>query len=229
MRMHRTVSVALAVGVLSAWPIQAWACADFYESATPPPPPKPKPTPEEGMSIAEAAMQKEEPSVAARALAESMPHLRTASMDAPTRELRALRILAIALARTDGALTVPGRFFANTAALRGQNIEWSIATLRLLNQRRPNDPVLESELGEALAHAPVHHAEAESILSSLATRDLMGSAHAYAELARLRILKGDAAASREAALRCQAMTKTPSVCPRAPDPTPLPKVAQTGV
>jgi predicted Zn-dependent protease len=223
--------VALVMGTIAAGMAQALpaeACGDFYTEERPPPKPKPKPTAEESIAIAEPAMLKEQPGVAAGALSEGFPDLKKTGMDAPRQKLKALRTMAVALARVDGALSTPGPFYAATAAARAANLDWSIATLRKLNEARPNDPVLQAELGEALAHVPAQHEEALRVLSALADKDVMGSAHAYAQLARLRASKGDLAGSREAARRCQAMATSPALCPAAPADPPAKVVAQTG-
>jgi hypothetical protein len=231
MRSARAAGVALVMGTIAAGmaqPLPALACGDFYAEERPPPKPKPKPTPDEAISVAEPAMLKEQPGVAAGALSDGFPQLKTMGMDASRQQLKALRTMAIALARVDGALATPGPFYAASAKARAANLEWSIATLRKINETRPNDPVLQAELGEALAHVPAQQDEAIRVLGALADRDVMGSAHAYAQLSRLRAIKGDVAGSREASRRCQAMATSPALCPAAPADAAPKAVAQTG-
>jgi len=228
--------VALAVGALTtcAWVTPAWSCGAYYavempQQPAPKPKARPKPTPDMAMGIAEASIPAEDPGKAAAALAEAFPGLRTTPMDASRQQLKALHLMAVALARVDGALSVPGAFYADGPKTRAANLEWSIAALRRLNEQRANDPVLQAELGEALARVPAHQDEALAILGALAAKDLMGSAHGYAELARLRAQKGDAGPSREAAVRCRAMTRSPAVCPATlPDAPVATKVALNG-
>src|SRR5262249_35445341 len=88
---------------------------------------------------------------------------------------RALRILALASTRADGAITRGGMKGA-TAADRDANLEWSIGTLRALSAKRGNNPTFQTDLGEALARVPAHHDEALSILGELADKDLLTSA-----------------------------------------------------
>lgn len=123
---------------------------------------------------------------------------------------RALRILALATTRSDGALGIGMK--NKTAADRAANLEWSIATLRGLSAKRGNNPSLQTDLGEALARVPAHHAEAKKILGELADKDLLTSAQGYAALAKLRAEAGDANARLAAVKRCEAMTKTPKIC-----------------
>jgi hypothetical protein len=124
---------------------------------------------------------------------------------------RALRIIALANVRRDGNLSVAG-FKGESAADRAANLEWSIDALRGLNAKRANNPSYQTDLGEALAKVPAHHAEALKILGELATKDLLTSAEGYAALARLRAENGDNTARDEAVKRCEAMSKTPRLC-----------------
>jgi hypothetical protein len=124
---------------------------------------------------------------------------------------RALRILALASVRSDGAIAVNG-FTSKTSADRTTNLDWSVATLRGLNAKRENNPSYQTDLGEALAKLPATHAEAQKILGELAAKDLLTSGEGYAALARLRAESGDQAARDEALKRCEAMSKTPAVC-----------------
>ncbi len=231
----RSAGLGLLLGTIAAGMAQAspaQACGDFYAEERPAPKPKPKPTPDEATSIADLAMQKEQPSVAAGALSDGFGQLKsmgTATLPESRQQLKALRTMAIALARVDGVLTTPGPFYAASAAARAGNLQWSVQALRKLNAARPNDPALQAELGEALAHAPGGQEEALKLLGSLAERDVMGSAHAYAQLARLRAQKGDAAGSKEAASRCQAMATSPTLCPaQTADVTVAKAGGQTG-
>jgi hypothetical protein len=120
---------------------------------------------------------------------------------------RGLRILAMAVARKNGGLTV-GAFQGTSEKQKADNLEWSIATLRGLNAKRPNNPALETDLGEALSKVEKYKPEAQAMLGKLADKDLLASAEGYAALAKLKAGTGDAN-GREAALkRCVAMTKT---------------------
>ena len=124
---------------------------------------------------------------------------------------RALRILALASVRSDGGVTANG-FRTKSAGDKSANLDWSVETLRGLNAKRVNNPSYQTDLGEALAKIPAHHAEAQKVLGELAAKDLLTSAEGYAALARLRAESGDTAARDEAVKRCEAMSKTPRVC-----------------
>ena len=124
---------------------------------------------------------------------------------------RALHILAVATARSDGNIAV-STMKAGSEAERAGNLEWSIATLRGLSVKRGNSPTSQTDLGEALARVPAHHEEAFKILGELADKDLLTTAEGYAALARLRAEKGDAHARDAAIKRCEVMTKTPKIC-----------------
>jgi len=120
---------------------------------------------------------------------------------------RGLRILAMAVARKNGALTV-GAFQGTSEKQKAENLEWSIATLRGLNAKRPNNPALQTDLGEALAKVEKYQPEAQKLLGSLADKDLLASAEGYAALAKIKASTGDATGRDAALKRCAAMTKT---------------------
>jgi hypothetical protein len=92
-----------------------------------------------------------------------------------------------------------------------------VSTLRTINAVRTNDPVAMADLAEALSTRTKYEAEALQILQDLADRDLVGSAHAYAVLARLHAGKGDDGASRADLDRCRIMSKQPATVCKAPD------------
>ncbi len=124
---------------------------------------------------------------------------------------RALRIMALASVRHDGAVNAGG-FKGASAGDRSANLEWSVDVLRALEARRANNPTFQTDLGEALAKVPAHRAEAAKVLEELAAEDLLTSAEGYAALAGIRAESGDAAARDEAVKRCETMTKTARVC-----------------
>jgi hypothetical protein len=125
---------------------------------------------------------------------------------------RALRIMALAAIRTDGALTAGKQWRGTTPEEQRANINWAIDTLQALNKQRPNNPSLQTDLGEALSKSEKHREEALKLLGKLAERDLITSPHGYAALARLRALSGDKPGSDAAAKRCEAVAKKPDVC-----------------
>jgi hypothetical protein len=124
---------------------------------------------------------------------------------------RALRILALAVVRTEGGLTVAAMRGTNDTE-KAQNLAWAVTTLRGLNAKRPNNPSLQTDLGEALAKTEGTKPEAAKLLAGLADRDLMASAEGYAALAKIRETSGDAAGRDAALKRCTGMTKSAKVC-----------------
>ena len=125
---------------------------------------------------------------------------------------RGLRIMALAIARTEGALSVGGVFSGATPDERTANLEWAITTLRNLSKLRPHVPFLKTDLAETLSKVPQYRPEALSILTDLADKDLITSAHGYATLARLREASGDKAGGEAALKRCEAIAKKPNIC-----------------
>jgi hypothetical protein len=130
----------------------------------------------------------------------------------PATADRALRVVALAVVRSDGAVN-PGGLRGPGATDRATNLAWSARTLRDLNARHQNNPSYRTDLGEALAKVPSEKVEALLILGQLAEKDLLTTAEGYAALARLRAESGDKAARDAAVARCETMTKNAaSVC-----------------
>jgi hypothetical protein len=181
------------------------------------PPPKPRPAPrviEDNPGLIAAAEQALSEGKLARAAVTTVqvfPALKIVRAGQLPLADRALRILALAVVRSEGKLSVGGLQGA-TAAQRAEAVAWSIDALRRLNAKRINNPSYQTDLGEALSKDPAHHDEALKVLGQLADKDLLTTAEGYAALARLRAAKGDAAARAAAVKRCETMTKTPQIC-----------------
>ena len=143
----------------------------------------------------------------------------------------AVRTMALVTVRTGGAwiykkngtyvLAVPDEQH------RLENLQWAVESLRLawLPSRPgiidpfgddrpaakaqaaarpgvPPNPRDASNLAEALALLPAHHAEAKAILEDLAAKDVITSASAYAALARLRAAASDTEGAKAALQQC---------------------------
>jgi hypothetical protein len=157
---------------------------------------------------------------AAGSIVRMIPHIKTLS---PTRTKliqRAHRVLAVTVARYDGALPIgkevpdyaQGTWLGKTEADRAQNLAWAAKTLRAVAAARNDDPAARTELAEALARVDSSRAEARTILEELAGKDLITSAEGYSTLATLRDGAGDAAGKQAALDRCKAMAKGESAC-----------------
>jgi hypothetical protein len=228
MKLARAAAAALAIlpaaaifGAIFAAPRDAAACggAIFMESR-----PTPRPTPVQEIARAEKALENGQSLVATQAVLGSFPRVRAATAGKDGLETRALRVFALALVRSEGAADEKKAGVATTADwTRKANLEWAVQALREVDAKRPNDPSVKADLGEALARLPHGEAEAHTILGGLDTKDLMGSPQAYAALAKLREKKGDAAGAEAAVKRCEEMTKTPGVCRPAVAPAAKPK------
>lgn len=170
-----------------------------------------------GVAKAEKAVDDEQYLAAAQGAVRAFPDLKSVEPSKSTAVSgRALRVLAMAAVRLDGALTVAGAMKGDTADERAQNLAWAVTTLRALNTKRQNDPGLQTDLGEALAKSSKTQTEAKKLLQELADKDLVASAHGYAALARLDAAAGDKAARDAAVKKCEGMTKTPGIC-KVPD------------
>jgi hypothetical protein len=213
--------LAALLGAATAAGSDASACGYFnYREVRPAAQARPKPVPvaaNDRVAAADQRLEEERLVEAGTEVATAFPSIRQTFAGGSPLETRALRILSLALVRSEGTLRgVPG-FSGASEAERGANLEWAVRTLRSISELRPNDPVTQADLAEALAARAQHEDESRAILANLASRDLVGSAHAYAALARLRASRGDTAASREALGRCELMTKSPAVVCRASD------------
>jgi hypothetical protein len=181
-----------------------------------------KPTPVQEIAKAEKALESGQNLVAAKAILGTFPRVRTAQPGANPLETRALRVFSLVVVRSNGATTEKSAGFASQQDwTTNANLEWAVQSLREIDAKRPNDPTVQADLGEALSKLPHGQDEALKVLQGLAQKDLMGSPHAYAALAKIRSEKGDAAGAEAAIKRCEEMSKVPGVCkPAVPSKQP---------
>lgn len=174
---------------------------------------------EERVNIVLAAdkwLREGRPKATAELLLQHYPSIKTLQ----TKEklvLRARRIVALSIVRTDGLLPIPA-FAASTNDDRRKNLEWAIQALRDSNADAPDTPVILAALGEALATLPEHLQEAYDILARLAARDVLPSAHGYRTLAYLRKLAGDPEGEQAALARADILVKSPPPAESFPKP-----------
>jgi hypothetical protein len=176
---------------------------------------KADPAPQQ-ISSAERSLSQGAVAAAATQVFKVFPRLKTTQPGAGPLSDRALRILSLAAARADGALNVGS---ATTWPMAGvtpeqkeANLLFAIDTLRKLNEKRANNPSLQTDLAEALGKVPRFKSEAYAILTDLAKKDLVASAEGYATLAKLHEAMGEGAPRDAAVKRCEGMTKTPAAC-----------------
>jgi predicted Zn-dependent protease len=187
-----------------------------------------RPTPVQEIARGEKALEGGQNLTAATAVLQTFPRIRTATAGANPLETRALRVFALAVVRSDGQVDEKK---AHVASANGNdwtpksNLDWAVQSLREIDAKRPNDPTVQADLGEALSKTESGQAEALKILQGLAQKDLMGSPHAYAALARLRTSSGDLAGAEAAIKRCEEMSKSPGVCKPVTPQTGKPTVA----
>jgi hypothetical protein len=182
------------------------------------PAPKPKPVPAiDRIAAAEQRLDEERLADAAGQVVAAFPYIQHEVVGLSPLETHAMRILALALVRGDGSLPGTAGFSGTTERQRSAQLGWAVSTLRAVSESRGDDPVAQADLAEALASRPATEDQAVALLDDLAARDLLGSAHAYATLARLRSKSGDAGKVRAALERCELMTKSPSAVCKTPD------------
>ncbi len=227
MKIARVAAFALALAPAAfvfGTPADAQACG---MSVRLDPTPQ-RPTPVQEIARAEKALENGQSLAASQAILGTFPRIRNAQAGSNPLETRALRVFALALVRSEGTADEKKAHVPTTGEwTQRANIEWAVQSLREIDQKRPNDPTVQADLGEALSKLPHGQDEALKILGGLAQKDLMGSPHAYAALAKIRSDKGDSAGAEAAIKRCEEMTKSPGVCkPSAPSsPVAKPAVA----
>ncbi|MBL8609704.1 MAG: hypothetical protein JNL38_20395 [Myxococcales bacterium] len=182
-----------------------------------------RPTPVQEIATGEKSLDSGNYLAAANAVTRTFPAIRNATAGTDPLQTRGLRVLAMSIVRSDGKVAANGQW---TPAA---NLEWAAQTLREIDQKRPNDPAVQADLGEALAKITRTQGEAYKLLSRLADKDLMGSPHAYAALAQLRASKGDEQGMAAAVKRCEEMTKSPAVCKVSPAAKPAEKPGSVAV
>jgi Flp pilus assembly protein TadD len=173
-----------------------------------------RPTPVQEIARGEKALEGGQNLVAAQAILGSFPRIRSATAGANPLETRALRVFSLAVVRSEGKVDEKAAHVASANGIEWTpkaNLDWAVQSLREIDEKRPNDPTVQADLGEALSKTATGQAELK-ILQGLAQKDLMGSPHAYAALAKLRTQSGDSAGAEAAIKRCVEMSKTPGIC-----------------
>ncbi len=176
----------------------------------------------QGIARAEKALDAGDNRAAAGAVLRMIPHIRnykTTTSDSIIN--RALRVLAVATARSGGELhikrQIPAQlhdtWLGNNSETRQANLMWSVNTLQAAAKaQKTADPVMQGELGEALAQLDSTRTEGRKLLEKLDHQDLLTSPQAYAVLAKLRASAGDEGGQAAALKRCRAMAKDASMC-----------------
>jgi hypothetical protein len=173
-----------------------------------------------GVAQAEKKLQAGDRLAAAASVIRMMPHIKSLKGKPGSLVARAERVLAVALSRSHGALTVasevPQEIMGSwQGAKEGEtsaNLAWAVQVLKRQADGKSDDVSLKTDLAEAMARVPEHRAEARTILEDLAKRDLIASPEGYATLAALRSESGDADGQKLALKRCEAMAKSQDAC-----------------
>jgi len=132
---------------------------------------------------------------------------------------RALRVLAVATARTGGQLNLEKQiprqlhsWLGKDADERQASLAWSVQALKAVSKLKKKAPAVQSELAEAMAQLPAHRDSARTALEKLAKKDLLSTPQGYATLADLRAKAGDDDGRLAALQRCKTMAKDDRVC-----------------
>lgn len=195
--------------VLAAFsvPAPAFACGGAIVMRHFQAPAKAQPPPPVLVADAEKKLEEGNHVAAATAAVKAFPKVK-AGLPGAGLEGRALRVTALAVARSEGAVG-PGGAKTSDPKARERNLVWSATALKALDAKaeaeRGGDPAIKANLGEALARREGTRDEAFRVLKDLSDRDLMGSPQAYATLARLAKERGDGALEQSARGRCETM------------------------
>jgi hypothetical protein len=190
-------------------------------------PVKAKPSPVQEIARAEKSLEGGSNTEAAKTVLANFANVRTVTAGDNPLETRALRVFALAVVRSNGTVNERNAgSWSQTEWTPTANLEWAIQSLREIDAKRPNDPTVQADLGEALSKLPRTQDESLKMLGALEKKDLMGSPFAYAALAKIRGEKGDTAGQSAAIKRCEEMSKVPGVCkPATPAAKPAAIVA----
>jgi hypothetical protein len=173
-----------------------------------------------GVAQAEKSLANGNRLAAAASVIRMMPHIKTLKSKPGSLVARAERVLAVALARSQGALPVGaevpdyvlGSWRGVGEGESAANLAWSVSVLKRQSESKGDDVALKTDLAEAMARIAEQRAEARRILEDLAQRDLIASPEGYATLASLRSQSGDADGQKLALERCEAMAKSQDAC-----------------
>lgn len=124
---------------------------------------------------------------------------------------RAQRVMALAVVRSKGAISIGKELGGKTDAQRRDAIAWAVLTLRL-HLGNDSDPVKTVDLAQALALQATGRAEAHRLLRQVADGDLMPSAEGWALLAELGKERGDVEGSKQAVERCKQIASDKVKC-----------------
>lgn len=173
---------------------------------------------------AEALLEAGRPAAALRTAAAARARARVsqpmrARGAADTLDTRISQVMAVAIARLGGAADVErGRARPRASESDRQDaLRWALDVMnRALGTG--DDPFLRARRAEVLARVTGREADARAELETLAQRDLMPDAYAWAALAALRASAGDVAGGTEAMDRCKTIAgrRARAICGESP-------------
>jgi hypothetical protein len=137
----------------------------------------------------------------ARPVVGSMPHI-----------AEAVRVMALACVRTDGAVHSGFGWASATPADRAANVRWGVSRLRMLVRANPESSAAKVDLGEALGRSPATRAEASALLEAADVERAIRSPEGLLALARLRDAGGDPAGAVAARIECVYLDVSPLRC-----------------
>lgn len=174
-----------------------------------------------GVAHAEKQLEKGQYADAAGSVVRMMPHIKNLEVKKHSKLVaRALRVLAVATARSEGKLDIEDQtpdnvqdtWLGSSVEDKDANLLWAVDVLRDVNEVKKDDPLAQTQLAEALARVDGNEEEAFQILDKLAKKDLVASPEAYAVLADLKAQRGDVEGQKLALKRCAEMAPESHLC-----------------
>ncbi len=198
--MCRAVAVSLVFSVLALTPSGAEACINEVSLD------ELLPTPTTRIHFAEKQLEEGHLTIAATWVKKVYPNIRSLDASAPPLALRAERVFALALVRSEGKLD------ESVGWAPSGNLAWAHVTLADLARVKKESPTAIADLAEAQIRLPTTRAAGVAALEELDRRDLLGSAHAYRALAIARAEAKDDGGVKAAMVRCAAMSVNKRHC-----------------
>jgi hypothetical protein len=163
------------------------------------------PTEHRNVALASELLSRGETKDAAWILQQTWPRLPEAtpvSTSIPVIE-EGVRLMALALVRSDGDVKEGLGWRSATAADRAKNVAWGISRLRMILKAAPGDVTAKTDLGEALSRSVDTRQEASVILEALDRTNGITSPEGFAALALVRSMGGDTTGAMLAARACE--------------------------
>ena len=127
-------------------------------------------------------------------------------------------MLAAAVIRLDGhiELSSADALMTSDSKVISGNMAWALQVLKEAQARYPEDPEIESWLGEAYARHKATRAESVQLLGDLAAREELADGYSWRALAIAQARAGKKKAAAATLKRCEDFAHAPDICTLKP-------------